>query len=74
MTLDPNALLVASGLTKTFQRKGSPQIDVLRRLDLTVYPGEKYMAHSNTELRMRHESAELPWVRPPLYRINIRLK
>src|SRR3954469_9226386 len=39
-SMDPNALLVANGLSKSFQRKGSPPIEVLRRLDLQVYPGE----------------------------------
>jgi len=38
--MDPNALLVTSGLSKHFQRPHSPRIDVLRKIDLQIYPGD----------------------------------
>lgn len=38
--MDPNALLVTTGLSKTFQRPASPKIDVLRQVDLEIHPGD----------------------------------
>jgi lipoprotein-releasing system ATP-binding protein len=38
--MNPNSLVVTQGLSKTFRRPASPPIEVLRQIDLEIYPGD----------------------------------